>query len=91
VRDQFLVEFDEATCERIDGLSEMNRLFTAWVETVYHRSIHSETRQAPIERWLAGIANPLPLPSPAQLHEAFLWSEVRTVTKTATVSLHGIL
>ena len=29
------------------------------------------------------------LPSPAALHEAFLWSEVRTVTKTATVSLHG--
>jgi putative transposase len=89
VRDQFLVEFDDATCERIDGLGEMNRLFTAWVETVYHRSIHSETRQAPIERWLAGLPSPLPLPSAAQLHEAFLWSEVRTVTKTATVSLHG--
>ena len=27
--------------------------------------------------------------SPAQLHEAFLWSERRTVRKTATVSLHG--
>ena len=30
-----------------------------------------------------------PLPEPAQLHEAFLWSERRTVRKTATVSLHG--
>jgi hypothetical protein len=29
------------------------------------------------------------LPVPAQLHEAFLWSEHRTVTKTATVNLHG--
>jgi putative transposase len=29
------------------------------------------------------------LPSPAQLREAFLWSEWRTVTKTATVNLHG--
>jgi putative transposase len=89
VRDQFLVEFDEATCERIDGLGEMNRLFSAWVETVYHRRVHSETGQAPIERWLVGLPNPLPLPSAAQLHEAFLWSEVRTVTKTASVSLHG--
>ncbi len=33
----------------------------------------------------------LPLPAPAQLREAFLWSEFRTVAKTATVSLHGIL
>ena len=32
---------------------------------------------------------PLPLPAPAQLREAFLWSESRTVTKTATVSLHA--
>ena len=32
---------------------------------------------------------PLPLPTPAQLREAFLWSEFRTVTKTATISLHG--
>jgi putative transposase len=35
------------------------------------------------------VSVPLPLPIPAQLREAFLWSEFRTVTKTATVSLHG--
>jgi putative transposase len=29
------------------------------------------------------------MPSPEQLHQAFLWSEHRTVTKTATVNLHG--
>jgi putative transposase len=29
------------------------------------------------------------MPSTAQLHEAFKWSEWRTVTKTATVGLHG--
>ena len=28
-------------------------------------------------------------PHPAQLREAFLWSEYRKVTKTATVSLHN--
>jgi putative transposase len=68
-------------------LAELNRLFSAWVETVYHRRAHSETGEAPIERLLAG-GTPT-LPTPAALHEAFLWSEVRTVTKTATVSLHG--
>ena len=34
-------------------------------------------------------AAPRCYPPPPQLHEAFLWSEARTVTKTATVSLHG--
>jgi putative transposase len=53
--------------------------------------VHSETGQAPLARWAAGAPDPLPLPSPAQLHEAFLWSERRTVKKTATVSLHGNL
>ena len=32
---------------------------------------------------------PFPLPTPATLAEAFLWETRRTVTKTATVSLHG--
>jgi putative transposase len=53
--------------------------------------VHSETGQAPLARWATGVPDPLPLPSPAQLHEAFLWSERRTVRKTATVSLHGNL
>jgi len=84
VRIQFLVEVE---ARGVADLAELNRLFTAWVETVYHRREHSETRQAPIERLGAG-AVPL-LPTPEQLHEAFLWSENRAVTKTGTVSLHG--
>jgi putative transposase len=84
VRAQFLVEIEARPPA---DLAELNRLFSAWVETVYHRRAHSETGQAPIDRLLAGDA-PV-LPSPAALHEAFLWSEARTVTKTATVSLHG--
>ena len=59
------------------------------METVYHVRPHSGTGAAPLRRWQEGIPVPLPLPSPAQLREAFLWSEYRTVTKTATVSLHG--
>ncbi|MGO8961321.1 MAG: hypothetical protein ACLQFR_28720 [Streptosporangiaceae bacterium] len=66
-------------------------MLAAWIETVYHLTPHSETGQPPLRRWQEGIPVPLPLPTPAQLREAFLWSEHRTVTKTATVSLHGIL
>ena len=83
VREQFLVEIGDDTGD----LGELNRLFTAWVETVYHRRAHSETGQAPLERWLAGA--PFPAPSPAQLAEAFLWSEHRQVRKDATVKLFG--
>lgn len=84
VRIQFLVE---AEARGVVDLAELNRLFAAWVETVYHRRVHTETRQAPLERLGAGPA-PV-LPTPEALHEAFLWSETRTVTKVATVSLHG--
>jgi putative transposase len=81
VRDQFLVEAGHAA---IDDITRLNQLFAAWVETVYHRAVHSETGQAPLERF--NTTN-LRYPSAEQLHEAFLWSETRTVTKTATVSL----
>ena len=89
VRDQFLVELAGDAAASISGLAELNRLLAAWTETVYHVSPHSETGVAPLHRWLEGLPSPLPLPTPAQLREAFLWAEFRTVTKTATVSLHG--
>jgi putative transposase len=82
VRDQFLVEIDDG----ID-LAELNRLFSAWLEVVYHRRVHSETGQTPLARFESAGAPQLP--TPALLREAFLWSQERTVTKTASVSLHG--
>jgi putative transposase len=97
VREQFLVEIagqdggGPTAGTAVMDLAELNRLFAAWVAVSYHRAVHSETGQAPLARWAAGVPDPLPLPSPAQLHEAFLWSERRTVRKTATVSLHGNL
>ena len=100
VREQFLVEIVDTTAEDLTAtgvdhrtaLLELNRLFTAWVETEYHRRIHTETGQAPLERWSQGwtrLGRGPAIPTSADLTEAFLWSEYRTVTKTATVSLHG--
>ena len=94
VREQFLVEITgdpgQPGRRQVTSIAELNRLFTAWAETVYHHRVHSETGQAPLARWADGWAGTAPpLPAPAQLHEAFLWSERRTVRKTATVSLHG--
>lgn len=89
VREQFLVELHDTALANLADVATLNRMFTAWVETVYHPRVHSETGAAPLARWTDGVSEPLPRPSPAQLREAFLWSEHRTVTRTATVSLHG--
>jgi putative transposase len=83
-RDRFLVELSDR--DELD-LSELNRLFGAWLEVVYHRRVHTETGQTPLARF-AAAGTPM-LPAPALLRDAFLWSETRMVTKTARVSLHG--
>jgi putative transposase len=95
VRDQFLVEISQnpdapnSAGTVVNSLAELNSLFTAWVEQVYHQRVHTETGTAPLARFLA--AGP-PVPTPAALlSEAFRWGEWRTVTKTATVSLQGNL
>lgn len=95
VRGQFLVEIspDDAAARAgtaVASVDEMNTLFAAWVETVYHQRVHDETGQSPLARWEAHLGETGPnLPSPALLREAFLWADFRTVSKTATVSLHG--
>jgi len=84
VRSQFLVEIAD---DQLTSLAELNRLFAAWVEQRYHHRPHRETRQTPLARFTA--ADTPQVPSPEQLREAFLWAEIRMVTKTAMVSLHG--
>lgn len=100
VREQFLVEITDTTADELaaadtdhrSALLELNRLLTGWIETEYHRRTHSETGQTPLDRWDAGwqrLGRTPAMPTAPDLTEAFLWSEFRTVTKTATVSLHG--
>ncbi|MGH3122850.1 MAG: Mu transposase C-terminal domain-containing protein [Streptosporangiaceae bacterium] len=67
----------------------MNRLFQAWLETVYHRAVHSETGEAPAARWEKAAPEERAVPEPALLREAFLWSERRKADKTALVRMHG--
>lgn len=84
VRQQLLVELEDRPPA---SLEDLNRIFQSWVEQVYHRRVHSETGQTPLERFLA--AGPPPLPSELTLTGAFRWSERRTVSKTGTVGMHG--
>jgi len=85
VRSQFLVELDARG--GAGSLAELNELFGAWLEGVYHRAQHSETEETPLERLMRARA--LRRPTPAELHEAFLWSQTRTADKTAGISLFG--
>jgi transposase InsO family protein len=100
VHAQFLVEVQDSTPEEVAGkgvspaaaLLELNGLFTAWVETCYNYHSHSETGQAPMTRWNTGwdtVGHGPVMPAAGALTEAFQWSALRVVTKTATVSLHG--
>lgn len=72
------------------SLAELNGLFTSWVQMVYHRGVHSSTAMTPLARWDAGWINRSPdRRHPDVIAEAFRWSALRKVTKTATVSLQG--
>jgi putative transposase len=84
VREQVLVELEDRPPASLDDL---NRVFQAWVEQVYHRRVHSETGRTPLERFLA--QGPPTLPNELALAGAFRWSERRTVSKIGTVSMHG--
>ena len=84
VRDQLLVELEDHPPA---SLEELGQTFQAWVEQVYHRRVHSETGQTPLERFLA--LGPPQLPAERSLREAFRWSERRTVSRTGTVGMHG--
>lgn len=83
LRQEVLVELD---AHPQLGLAELERVLQAWIERVYHRRVHSETKATPLERFAAFTPR---YPTAAELREAFLWSEMRLVTKTATVSLLG--
>ncbi len=91
IQQQFLVEVtgDKADPARhpVAGLDELNELLDHWVRVVYHQRVHGETGQAPQARYDA--AGPAVLPDPVLLRQAFAWSAVRLVRKTATVDLEG--
>lgn len=82
IRQSFIAEMED---RGIGDFEALNDFFMAWAEQVANTRTHAETKQPPIERFLA---NHTPtIPAPAVLAEAFRWSMARRVTKTATISL----
>ncbi|MBI5935986.1 MAG: DDE-type integrase/transposase/recombinase [Chloroflexi bacterium] len=85
LRLQFLPEVETAN---ITTLTELNVSLWAWLECVYHRHEHSETHQAPLARYTAGLAQ-VRHADPETVRRAFLWREKRKVRRDAILSLQG--
>jgi putative transposase len=78
---------DDPARHPVADLDELNDLLDHWVREVYHHRVHSETGESPQARYDA--AGPAGSPAAVLLREAFSWSAVRLVRKTATVALEG--
>ncbi|HLB78353.1 MAG TPA: DDE-type integrase/transposase/recombinase [Candidatus Dormibacteraeota bacterium] len=84
IRERFLLEAEAAG---IAALQQLNDRFVAWAESYLNCRLHSETGQTPIARFQA--QGPPRAADPQLLQEAFRWSCLRKVSRTATLSLLG--
>jgi putative transposase len=73
-------------------LAELNAFWRAFLEERYHRSPHSETGEAPLERWERLCATTeIRRPDPVLLDEVLRLRARRTVhAKTSTVEVGGV-
>jgi len=86
LQSDFLPELPKAS---VTTLRQLNESLMAWLEVVYHRKMHSETGQAPLERFRQDPAPATRPADPEQLRQAFLHRGQRKVRKTATISFKG--
>lgn len=86
VQSDFLPELATSTVETLPLLNES---LMAWIEVVYHCKVHSETGQAPLERYRQDEPSTTRPVDPSELRQAFFHRDQRKVTKTATFSFNG--
>jgi len=71
-------------------LKLLNEATLAWIELDYHREVHSETGQTPIDRFLAGPEVARSTPSPEELRMAFTVETERSLRRSdCTISLES--
>lgn len=77
--------------ERELTLHKLNEATQAWVELEYHRAVHSELKQTPLERMLEGPSVVRPSPSSDELRRAFRTEVVRSQRKSdGTLTVRGV-
>ena len=75
---------------RLHTLDDCQQFFAAWLHSEYNARVHSSTNETPDAR--LGHVHPdhlLVWVDPRTLADAFLWTETRTVTAVATISIEG--
>ena len=77
--------------EPVLTLALLNTATQAWVEQEYHRTIHSELKKTPIERYLEGPNVGRDSPSSEALRRAFRMEVTRTQRRSdGTVTVEGV-
>lgn len=72
-------------------LAQLNEATQAWLEREYHRSVHSETQQTPLDRFLSGNSVSRDAPNVETLRQAFCIETTRRQRRSdGTVTLGGV-
>ena len=82
-----------AMLQSVDDLTVdfLNRATQAWVEVEYNRSVHTETRETPVERFAKGPDVTRPSPRTETLRFAFRQQTTRSQRRSdGTVSIEGV-
>jgi putative transposase len=87
VRQSFLNMLDEGN---IQGLQQLNMLFSTWLETEYHREVHSSLGVTPLDAWLSKCHTVRKVDPLLDLDFIFLHHTTRRVYEDSIVSLGGI-
>jgi transposase InsO family protein len=91
----FFAQVEGRLLAMLDGEPELtlpllNTATSAWYEMGYHRSVHSETGQKPLDRWLEHKSVSRDCPSVDDLRLAFTVGQVRTQRSSdGTISVAG--
>ena len=76
----------EVKVSKIKTLDQLNEAFFAWVHEEYNHRKHSELGMSPKKRWLRDSSR-IEYIDEEKTRVAFLWRELRTPDKTATLKL----
>jgi len=86
VRQSFLRLLDE---EEIKSLEHLNMLFSTWIETEYHREIHSSLGVTPLDAWLSKCNMIKRIDPTLDIDSVFLHMKSRKVYKDSIVSVEA--
>ncbi len=75
--------------EDIKSLEQLNTLFSSWLETEYHREVHSSLGITPLDAWLEGSDKIKHMDPFIDIDSIFLHQISRKVYKDSIVSVNG--